>query len=138
MVWISHHALISHSETEKFHENLKQMCDRHDSTYYPKYKKWCDEYFFLKHRNEARGIGGIFFDYLNNDDFEKDFDFIHDVGSFFHKYVDQIITKNKDKNWTQEDRKRQLIKRGGMLNLIYYMIEVLNLDWRLVEIQKQS
>ena len=71
------------------------------------------------------------FDYLNNDDFEKDFDFIHDVGSFFYKYVDQIITKNKDKNWTQEDRRRQLIKRGGRLNLIYYMIEVLNLigDW---------
>ena len=108
-------------ETEKFHENLKQMCDRHDSTYYPKYKKWCDEYFFLKHRNEARGIGGIFFDYLNNDDFEKDFNFIHDVGSFFHKYVDQIIIKNKHKSWTQEERKRQLIKRGRYVefNLLY-------------------
>ena len=97
------------------------MCDRHDSTYYLKYKKWCDEYFFLKHRNEARGIGGIFFDYLNNDDFEKDFDFIYDVGNFFHKYVNQIIKKNKDKNWTKEDRKHQLIKRGRYVefNLLY-------------------
>ena len=76
---------------------------------------------FFKHRNEARGIGGIFFDYLNNDDFEKDFNFIHDVGSFFHKYVDQIIIKNKDKSWTQEERKRQLIKRGRYVefNLLY-------------------
>ena len=48
------------------------MCDRHDKDYYPKYKKWCDDYFFLKHRNEARGIGGIFFDHLNNDNFEND------------------------------------------------------------------
>ena len=63
----------------------------------------------------------FFFDYLNNDDFGKDFDFIHDVGRFFHEYVDQIITKNKDKNWTQEDRKRQLIKRGRYVefNLLY-------------------
>ncbi len=109
------------SETEKFHGNLKQMCDRHDSAYYPKYKKWCDEYFFLKHRNEPRGIGGIFFDYLNNDDLEKDFDFIHDVGNFFHKYVDQIITKNKNENWTQEERQLQLVKRGRYVefNLLY-------------------
>ena len=63
----------------------------------------------------------FFFDYLYNDDFEKDFDFIHDVGSFFHKYVDQIIIKNKDKSWTQEERKRQLIKRGRYVefNLLY-------------------
>ena len=108
-------------ETEKFHENLKQMCDRHDSAYYPKYKKWCDEYFFLKHRNEPRGIGGIFFDYLNNDDFENDFHFIQDVGSFFHEYVDQIITKNKDRNWTKEERQLQLVKRGRYVefNLLY-------------------
>ena len=108
-------------ETEKFHKNLKKMCDRHDSSYYPKYKKWCDEYFFLKHRNEPRGIGGIFFDYLNNDDFEKDFDFIHDVGIFFHEYVDQIITKNKSENWTQEERQLQLVKRGRYVefNLLY-------------------
>ena len=97
------------------------MCDRHDSAYYPKYKKWCDEYFFLKHRNEPRGIGGIFFDYLNNDDFENDFHFIQDVGSFFHEYVDQIITKNKDRNWTKEERQLQLVKRGRYVefNLLY-------------------
>ena len=104
-----------------FHESLKQMCDKHDSTYYTKYKKWCDEYFFLKHRNEPRGIGGIFFDYLSNDDFEKDFDFIYDVGSFFHKYVDQIMIKNKDKSWTKKERELQLIKRGRYVefNLLY-------------------
>ena len=69
-----------------------------------------------KFKNNPKKIENIFTEL-----FEKDFDFIHDVGSFFHKYVDQIITKNKDKNWTQEDRKRQLIKRGRYVefNLLY-------------------
>ncbi len=69
-------------EKNKFHNILKTMCDRHNKKYYKKYKKWCDEYFYLPHRNEPRGIGGIFFDY-KNEDFEKDFKFIRDVGVTF-------------------------------------------------------
>ena len=109
------------AEKKQFHENLKEMCNKHDKDYYPKYKKWCDDYFFLKHRNEARGIGGIFFDHLNNDNFENDFCFIQDVGKFFHEYVNQIITVNKKKKWTKKDRNLQLIKRGRYVefNLLY-------------------
>ena len=108
-------------EKKDFHKDLKSMCDRHDKSYYPQYKKWCDEYFYLKHRKEPRGIGGIFFDYLNNDNFENDFLFVREVGSFFHTYVDKIITLNKDKNWTNKDRELQLIKRGRYIefNLLY-------------------
>ena len=99
-------------EKKQFHKDLKRMCDKYDNSYYPKYKKWCDEYFFLKHRKEPRGIGGIFFDYLNTDDFNNDFDYVQDVGRFFKNYVDNIITNYKLKTWTVEDRRLQLIKRG--------------------------
>ena len=71
-------------EKREFHKILKNMCDRHNKSYYAKYKKWCDEYFFLPHRNEPRGIGGIFFDY-KKDNFEKDFIFVRDVGVTFQK-----------------------------------------------------
>ena len=67
------------NEKNKFHRSLKKMCDRHNKNYYKKYKKWCDEYFYLPHRNEPRGIGGIFFDY-KKDNFEKDFKFVRDIG----------------------------------------------------------
>ena len=112
--------LIFDSE-EKYHKGLENLCDKYDKDYYPKFKKWCDEYFYLKHRKEPRGIGGIFFDYLNNDNFENDFLFVREVGSFFHTYVDKIITLNKDKNWTNKDRELQLIKRGRYIefNLLY-------------------
>ena len=69
-------------EKKKFHSDLKVMCDKYNQDYYPKYKKWCDEYFFIKHRNEARGIGGIFFDYLNEGDSNSEFEFVKDVGIF--------------------------------------------------------
>ena len=109
------------SDSKQFHKNLKKMCDKHDTSYYKKYKKWCDEYFFLKHRNEPRGIGGIFFDYLNNNDTDKDFLFVKDVGNFFYNYVDEIIKNNHGKNWSNEERRRQLIKRGRYVefNLLY-------------------
>ena len=108
-------------EKKKFHSDLKVMCDKYNQDYYPKYKKWCDEYFFIKHRNEARGIGGIFFDYLNEGDSNSEFEFVKDVGIFFHNYVDDIIQRKKDDKWEDDDKIRQLVKRGryAEFNLLY-------------------
>ncbi|MDB3859440.1 coproporphyrinogen III oxidase [Candidatus Pelagibacter sp.] len=88
-------AIKDDKEKNKFHQSLKKMCNRHNKNYYKKYKKWCDEYFFLPHRNEARGIGGIFFDY-KKDNFEKDFKFVRDVGVTFQMIFNSII-ENKVK-----------------------------------------
>ena len=87
---------------------------------YKKYKKWCDEYFYLPHRNEARGIGGIFFDY-KKDNFEKDFKFIRDVGVTFQMIFNNIIEKKIKKKWTLKDKEMQYIKRGryAEFNLLY-------------------
>ena len=108
-------------ESKILHRNLKLMCDNHDKEYYPKFKKWCDEYFFIKHRNEPRGVGGIFFDYFNNKDSRADFAFVKDVGTFFHDYVDDIITRKKNKKWDKKDKRQQLLKRGRYVefNLLY-------------------
>ena len=96
------------SEEKDYHTELKKMCDQHNDSYYPKYKKWCDEYFFLPHRNEPRGIGGIFFDNLNNNDWDKDFNFIKDVGLFFKNYAISTIKKYKDKKWNSKEKEIQL------------------------------
>ena len=80
------------SEKKEFHKILKDMCNQHNKNYYHKYKKWCDEYFYLPHRNEPRGIGGIFFDYKKNN-FEKDFKFVRDVGTTFELIFKRIIKK---------------------------------------------
>ena len=108
-------------ETKIHHSDLKNICDKYDNSYYPKYKKWCDEYFFLKHRNEPRGIGGIFFDYLNTESDNSDFLFIKDVGMFFHDYVDKIISRYKNNDWSESDKYAQFIKRGRYVefNLLY-------------------
>ena len=82
------------SEKKEFHKILKNMCDRHNKNYYKKYKKWCDDYFYLPHRKEPRGIGGIFFDYKKNN-FEKDFKFVRDVGITFEIIFEKIIKKKK-------------------------------------------
>ena len=79
-------------EKKIFHQTLKKMCDRHNKGFYKKYKKWCDEYFYLPHRKEARGIGGIFFDY-KKDNFEKDFNFVRDVGITFQIIFNKIIRR---------------------------------------------
>ena len=107
-------------EKKFFHQALKKMCDRHNKNYYKKYKKWCDEYFYLPHRKEARGIGGIFFDYRNNN-FEKDFKFVRDVGVTFQILFNQIIKKKLKKKWTINDKELQYIKRGryAEFNLLY-------------------
>ena len=107
-------------EKKNLHKNLKTMCDRHNKNYYKKYKKWCDDYFYLPHRNESRGIGGIFFDY-KNDSFEKDFKFVRDVGITFQTLFNQIIKKKIKKKWTLKDKEKQYIKRGryAEFNLLY-------------------
>ena len=108
------------NEKKEFHKILKKMCNRHNKKYYPKYKKWCDEYFYLPHRKEARGIGGIFFDY-KKDNFEKDFKFVREVGTTFELIFKKIIKKKLKKKWTLRDKEMQYIKRGRYteFNLLY-------------------
>ena len=107
-------------EKKYFHNYLKKMCDQHDQNYYRRYKKWCDEYFYLSHRKESRGIGGIFFDY-KKDNFEKDFKFIKDVGITFQILFNELIRKKSKKKWTINDKEIQYIKRGryAEFNLLY-------------------
>ncbi len=107
-------------EKREFHKILKNMCDRHNKSYYTKYKKWCDEYFYLPHRRESRGIGGIFFDY-KKDNFEKDFKFVRDVGITFQLIFQKIIRKKMKKKWSIGDKEMQYIKRGRYteFNLLY-------------------
>ena len=108
------------NEKKEFHKILKKMCDRHNKNYYSKYKKWCDKYFYLPHRKEPRGIGGIFFDY-KKDNFEKDFKFVRDVGTTFQKIFQNIIRKKISKKWNLKDKELQYIKRGRYVefNLLY-------------------
>ena len=103
-----------------FHSELKKMCNKHNKQYYAKYKKWCDEYFYLPHRNEARGIGGIFFDY-KMDDWGKDFSFVRDVGTTFDFLLNKMIRENMHSKWTKKDKEIQLMKRGRYVeyNLLY-------------------
>ena len=107
-------------EKEQFHKTLRDMCNRHDKNYYKKYKEWCDEYFYLPHRKEPRGIGGIFFDYKKNN-FEKNFKFVRDVGITFETIFQKIINKKIKKKWTSKDKENQYIKRGryAEFNLLY-------------------
>ncbi len=106
--------------TKNFHKDLKIMCNMHNKRYYNKYKKWCDRYFYLPHRNEPRGIGGIFFDYLKKD-YEKDFHFVRDVGLVFKKTFREIIKKNNNKKYNSKHKDLQYIKRGRYVefNLLY-------------------
>ena len=107
-------------EKKEFHKILRNMCNRHNKTYYLKYKKWCDEYFYLTHRKEPRGIGGIFFDY-KKDNFNRDFKFVRDVGVTFQILFKEIIKKKRKKKWTLRDKEFQYIKRGRYteFNLLY-------------------
>ena len=111
---------IDQNEKREFHKILRNMCNRHNKKYYTKYKKWCDEYFYLPHRNEPRGIGGIFFDYKKNN-FVEDFKFVRDVGVTFQLIFNRIISKKIKKKWTTKDKEKQYIKRGRYteFNLLY-------------------
>ena len=108
-------------ETARFHKAYKEACDAHDPAYYPKFKQWCDEYFFLPHRNEPRGAGGIFYDNVNTGDWKADFALTQDVGrAFLHTYP--VIARAKmDLAWSDEQRQAQRVKRGRYVefNLLY-------------------
>ena len=107
-------------EKKWFHNELKKTCNQHNKNYYKKYKKLCDEYFYLPHRNEMRGIGGIFFDY-KKDNWEKDFTFIRDVGLVFKDIFNSIIVNKNKKKWNINEKELQYIKRGryAEFNLLY-------------------
>jgi coproporphyrinogen III oxidase len=108
------------NDTKDFHSALKACCDKHGPAYYPEYKAWCDKYFYLPHRDEPRGVGGIFYDY-KEDDWEADFAFTQDVGRCFLDIYPQLVRKSMHKPWTDEQREAQLIKRGRYVeyNLLY-------------------
>jgi coproporphyrinogen III oxidase len=109
------------ADSAAFHGAFKGACDRFDPRYYPRFKQWCDEYFHLPHRGEPRGIGGIFYDNLNTGDWEKDFGFTRAVGEAFLAAYPEIVRRHMHKDWTPEQRRELLVKRGRYVefNLIY-------------------
>ena len=108
-------------DTQAFHGALKACCDRHNPEYYPEHKAWCDRYFYLPHRGEARGVGGIFYEYLDTDNWGADFAYTRDVGQTFSSVYPQIVARSMNKGWSEEEREFQLIRRGRYVeyNLLY-------------------
>ena len=99
-------------DARAFHAGFRSACDRHDPEYYPRFKAWCDEYFFLPHRNEARGAGGIFYDHLFSGDARDDFAFTQDVGQGFRDAYAAIVRRRMGERWTDAERDHQLLRRG--------------------------
>lgn len=108
-------------DAEDFHTALKTTCDRHGADYYARFKKWCDEYFYLKHREEPRGVGGIFYDNLETGDWEADFAYTQDVGRCFLDIYPQIVRRHMGRPWNEKQREHQLQRRGRYVefNLLY-------------------
>lgn len=108
-------------DTRAFHAAMKGACDRHGADYYERFKKWCDEYFYLPHRQEHRGVGGVFYDYVDSGDWEADFAFTQDVGRSFLEVYPKIVETHMNRAWTDADRAHQLMRRGryAEFNLLY-------------------
>ncbi len=113
---------IVEEDASYFHNRLKSICDQHDSEYYQRFKTWADDYFFLSHRNETRGIGGIFFDRLSSDDEKSNiFDFVKNVGNAFAPIYTELMRKNKAKPFSEKEKDWQLHRRGRYVefNLVW-------------------
>ena len=108
-------------DAQAFHASLGAACDAHHADWHARYKAWCDEYFFLPHRNEPRGVGGIFYDHHDSGDFERDFAFTQDVGRALLQVYPQIVRRRMAEPWTDAEREEQLVRRGRYVefNLLY-------------------
>ncbi len=109
------------ADTAAFHAACKAACDRHQPDHYRRFKDWCDSYFHLKHRDEPRGVGGIFYDNLDGGDWEADFAFTRDVGQAFLEAYPGLVRRHMDRPWTDRQRRYQLVRRGRYVefNLVY-------------------
>ncbi len=109
------------ADTERFHAALKAACDAHPVADHGRFKAWCDRYFFLPHRNEPRGVGGIFFDDLASGDWDADFAFLREVGTAFGQVYPELVRRHLHETWSAEQRHAQLVKRGRYVefNLLY-------------------
>jgi coproporphyrinogen III oxidase len=108
------------ADTREFHERLRLACDSYGPEAYERFKRWADEYFFIPHRNEMRGVGGIFYDYLE-EGFERDFAFTREVGEAFLDVYPRLVARHMDRPWTADERQTQLVRRGRYVefNLLY-------------------
>jgi len=114
-----------------FHRTIKAACDAHDPDFYPRFKKWCDEYFYLKHRGETRGVGGIFFDYLEGDR-ERNFAFVSQIGDAFLNAYLPVVERHRNEPFEERHRQYQLYRRGRYVefNLLYDRGTIFGLETR--------
>jgi coproporphyrinogen III oxidase len=112
---------VEEGDARFFHEQLKTVCDKHDKNYYSRFKKWADDYFFLPHRDETRGVGGIFFDHLNEDNKSNLFEFVKSVGNSFAPIYSSLMKKNSEKPFSEKEKDWQLHRRGRYVefNLVW-------------------